>query len=362
MSTKVNFESLITWCPQAFVFADLEGNILFTNPAADSLYGYREKELVGKSVDIFNSHETHNTEEIVEAIKSTGSWMGEIVQKKKDNSTFHAELSVNLVFEDGKPTGLGSYSRDISDKKEAEKNILEQRALLSASSKLSAVGEMAAGIAHEMNNPLAIISGKAQVLRKMNEKGKLSPEKLSSEVDDILHTCNRISLIIKGLKSISRDSTLDAKEPVTLESVVMDALHLCQQRLKINNIIFNMDLGPSAETIVSVRPGQISQVLLNLLNNSFDAVKDSDEKVISLTIHEDDKKVFLEVENSGEPIVDSLREKIMEPFFTTKEAGKGTGLGLSISKRIMEGHDGELFLKEGPKTCFVISLDKEPIL
>ncbi|MFT6070766.1 MAG: PAS domain S-box-containing protein [Bacteriovoracaceae bacterium] len=361
MSTTVNFESLITWCPQAFVFADLEGKILFSNPAADKLYGYDEKELLGKDVDIFNSHLTHNTEEIVEAIKNTGSWMGEIIQKRKDNSTFHAELSVNLVFEGGNPTGLCSYSRDISDKKEAEKSILDQRALLAASSKLSAVGEMAAGIAHEMNNPLAIISAKAQLLRKMNEKGKLGPEKISLEVDDILHTCNRISLIIKGLKSISRDSTKDAKEPVTLHSVVMDALHLCQQRFKINNINFNIDLGPSPETIVLVRPGQISQVLLNLLNNSFDAVKESKEKEISLTIHEDDKKVFLEVENNGETIEEDLRDKIMEPFFTTKEAGKGTGLGLSISKKIMEGHGGELLLKDAPKTCFVVSLNKEPI-
>lgn len=362
MSNTVNFESLITWCPQAFVFADLEGKILFVNPAANKLYGYEEKELIGKNVDIFNSKLTHKTDEIVEAIKDDGSWIGELIQKKKTNETFYAELSVNLVFEKGAPIGLGSYSRDISDKKEAEKNILEQQELLAASSKLSAIGEMAAGIAHEMNNPLAIVSGKAQLLKKMSEKNKLSPEKLSLEVDDILHTCNRISMIIKGLKSISRDNTEDPKEAVTLETVVMDALHLCQQRFKVNNINFKIDLGPAPELIVSVRPGQISQVLLNLLNNSFDAVKDKASKQVSLTVHEDSENVFLEVEDNGSIIEEALREKIMEPFFTTKEVGKGTGLGLSISKRIMDGHDGELILKDSPKTCFVVSLKKESIL
>lgn len=362
MEKNINFESLVSWCPQAFVFADLEGKILFSNSAANKLYGYDEDELLGLNVDIFNSHLTLNTEEIVEGIKGAGSWSGELIQRRKDNQTFDAELMVNLVYENGVPTGMGSYSRDISDKKEAENNILEQRELLAASSKLSALGEMAAGIAHEMNNPLAIISGKVQLIKKMSEKKKLGPEKLLLETNDILHTCKRISMIIKGLKSISRDNTDDPKEPVTLESVVMDALHLCQQRFKINDIIFNVELGPSSETIVSVRPGQISQVLLNLLNNSFDAVKDSEEKEISLTIHEDDNKVYLEVENSGDIIPPALREKIMEPFFTTKESGKGTGLGLSISKRIMEGHEGELILKDSEKTCFIIDLIKEPIL
>jgi PAS domain S-box-containing protein len=117
LKNKVNFESLISWCPQAFVFADLEGNILFSNSAADKLYGYEEIELIGKTVDVFNSELTHNTEEIVESIKETGSWSGELIQKKKDNQTFDAELMANLVFENGAPTGLSSYSRDISDKK-----------------------------------------------------------------------------------------------------------------------------------------------------------------------------------------------------------------------------------------------------
>lgn len=359
MKSNINFESLITWCPQAFVFAGLDGIILFANPAAEKLYGYEKNELVGENVDVFNSHLTHNTDEIVEAIKKDGSWSGELIQKKKSGENFDAELSVNLVFEDGAPTGLGSYSRDISDKKEAQRSILEQRELLVSSSKLSALGEMAAGIAHEMNNPLAIISGKVQLLKKISEKDQLSSEKLLLEANDILETCNRINKIINGLKSISRDSTDDPKDRVVLETVIMDSLHLCSQKFKINDINLNLDLGPSSKTTVLVRPGQISQVLLNLLNNAYDAVQGLEKKEVSLKVYEDETKVYIEVEDNGPSIEPEVKGKILEPFFTTKEVGKGTGLGLSISKRIMEGHEGKLILKDTSKTTFLIDLKKE---
>jgi len=353
---KINFKSLIQWCPQAFVFADMEGNVQFANPAAHRLYGYDEGELLGKNVDIFNSHLTHNTEEIVEAIKEDGSWEGELIQRKKDDSIFFAELSVNLVFVDGQPTGLCSYSRDITDKKEAEKKVLEQRELLASSSKLSTIGEMAAGIAHELNNPLAIISTKVQLLNKLIEKGKLEKVKIEGELSDVKDTCDRISKIILGLKAISRDGSLDPKTNVNISEVFSDSLNLCQERFKINSIDFRADTKKSEDSYVLGRGGQLSQVVLNLLNNAFDAVQNVDEKLIELSSSLNEDKLLIEIQDSGEGIDLELREKILQPFFTTKDPGKGTGLGLSISRRIIEDHGGKLYLKDQKKTCFVIEL------
>lgn len=357
MESKINFDSLIEWCPQAFVFANMEGIILFSNPAANKLYGYDNNELLGQNVDVFNSHLTHNTDEIINDIKEHGFWSGELIQRKKDDIHFDAELTVNLVFENGAPTGICSYSRDITDKKEADKKVLEHRELLAMNSRLSAIGEMAAGIAHELNNPLAIISNKVQLLAKMQSKDKLQPEKLETELNELNDTCKRISKIITGLKSISRDNEKDPMIPVSMKQTIEDALILCQERFKINEINLSIDLDIDEKIMVSGKAAQLSQVFLNLLNNAFDAVVGSNNRSITIRSIQNKGRLLIEVENSGEPIKKDIRDKIMQPFFTTKEVGKGTGLGLSISKRIINDHGGKFTLKDSDQTCFVISLE-----
>ena len=173
----IHFDSLIEYCPQAFVFADMQGTILLANPSAYKMYGYSGNELINQNVDIFNSKQTINTDEIVEDITNLGIWSGELIQRKKNNTNFYAELTVTLVFKDGAPIGLSSYSRDITAKIEADKLLAEQSVMLTASSKLSAIGEMAGGIAHEINNPLSIINAKAYRLKK-----KLSDESFTKEM------------------------------------------------------------------------------------------------------------------------------------------------------------------------------------
>ena len=114
-SAKLPLLHLLNYSTEAIVFSDVEGIVLYSNPAADKLYGYEKNELIGKHVDIFNSHQTVETEEIVESIKQTGQWRGQLIQKKKDNSTFFSELSVSLIFDDNdNPIGFGSHSRDVT--------------------------------------------------------------------------------------------------------------------------------------------------------------------------------------------------------------------------------------------------------
>lgn len=186
------FKNLVEYTPHAFVFANMEGKVLMSNPAADKLYGYDRGELLGMNVDVFNSKETVETEIIVNDIIEKGYWQGELVQKKKDGSTFHAELTVNLTFNGGVPIGLCSYSRDISDKKEAESQLMVSQSLLMSSAKLSAIGEMAGGIAHEINTPLSIIMNKANRIERHLDPEVTSTKRILEDLKDIEETASRI--------------------------------------------------------------------------------------------------------------------------------------------------------------------------
>ena len=354
---KIILESLINYCSQAFVFCDLEGKILLANPSAYKLYDYNDGELLNKNVDIFNSKETLQTDEIVNAIKDKGIWSGELIQRKKDDSNFYAELTVTLVLHQVVPIGLSSYSRNISDIKESQKKLKEQQIMLTSSAKFSAVGEMAGGIAHEINNPLAIIKAKAdRLIRKVSAK-KMDNDKIISEIKDIDNTIERITKIVHGLKLISRESEYDPIEDVLIIDIIQDTLNLCQEKFKFDGIELKISATLPDKTIVLGRSSQLSQVLLNLLNNAYDAIKEDDEKWVSIVIETSGEYALIKVENSGPKINAEIIDKIMDPFFITKAVGLGTGLGLSVSKRIMEKLNGELYLDQSAKhTVFCMKI------
>jgi C4-dicarboxylate-specific signal transduction histidine kinase len=223
--------------------------------------------------------------------------------------------------------------------------------------KLSALGEMAGGIAHEINNPLAIIVGRISQVRRKVETGKIETQSLVESLTKVEDTAMRIAKIIKGLRSFSRDAGKDPMEKMKIPSVVEDALELCRERFRNHNIELRVSLGDSQEIYALGRPTQITQVLVNLLGNAFDATEGLPEKWVALDLIRSGKNVQLRVTDSGKGIPLEVAEKIMQPFFTTKPVGKGTGLGLSISKGIIEEHHGRLFYdSSSPNTRFVIEL------
>ncbi len=225
-------------------------------------------------------------------------------------------------------------------------------------SKMSSLGEMSSGIAHEINNPLAIIHGKSHQIRSQIEKGKIDPANLIKLTGDIDQTVQRISKIIKGLRSFSRDGDQDPFESRSLQSLLEDTISFCATRFKHHEIILDLN-GVSPELQIHCRPSQISQVLLNLLNNSFDAIQGLSNRWVKIEAIEDPAGISISITDSGSGIPEAIREKILEPFFTTKEVGKGTGLGLSISLGIIKSHGGTLEIdRHHPNTRFVIRLPK----
>ena len=232
-----------------------------------------------------------------------------------------------------------------------------QKAIVAQASKMASLGEMASGIAHEINNPLAIISGKASQMITLIDSGRATPELLKAAALKINATAMRIAKIISGLRSFSRDTNADPLIPVPARTIIDNTLELSTERFKFGGV--NLEIVGSTDAMLNCREAEISQVVLNLLNNAYDAVINSPEKWVKVVISEGDNQVFIKVMDSGSGIPPEIVEKIMMPFYTTKPIGQGTGLGLSISKGIIESHGGKFYLDSQIKnTTFVISLPK----
>ena len=214
--------------------------------------------------------------------------------------------------------------------------------------KMSSLGEMAAGVAHEINNPLAIILAKLELIRQ-SLNGKIPAGDPSfATIGRVEETANRIAKIVRSLRSFSRDVSHDPTEAVTIDKVIEDTLELCQQRFKDAGIELKVRIEPGL--VVNGRPVELSQVLLNLLNNAFDAIRGQKNSWIEIRvaqIQNERKEVQIIVEDSGPGIPEPIADKIFQPFFTTKDIGKGTGLGLSVSKGIIESQGGKLTLIGG---------------
>jgi C4-dicarboxylate-specific signal transduction histidine kinase len=237
------------------------------------------------------------------------------------------------------------------------KLIETQITVIDSNAKLVTVGEMAAGIAHEINNPLSIIVTKVTVMNAMNEKGTLPKERITTDLEKLKSTAERIAKIIKGLKSMSRNSEGDPLEQVKINKIIHDSLDFCEDRLKQRGI--ELRLNNNIEEVISCKEVQISQVILNLVNNSADAIADLSEKWIEIDVskNQDENKIIIKITDSGKGIPPEIAEKLMTAFFSTKGVGKGTGLGLSISKKIIMEHGGDFYLdQKHPNTRFVIEL------
>lgn len=245
--------------------------------------------------------------------------------------------------------------------RESRQRELEQTAQAVHASRLASLGEMAGGIAHEINNPLAIISTSLEVMELgMQRAGMQAPEASAESMARIHRAIARIARIVRGLRKLSRTSEQDAKEDTTMSRVLTDTMDLCTEKFLSHQIRFEAR-GFEEEVRIPCRPIEISQILINLLNNAFDAVKNLPEKdrVITLTQSVREKEICLRVENGGPRIGEWGKNRLFQPFFTTKEVGLGTGLGLSISRALAINHQGTLeFDDTAEQTSFVLSLPR----
>lgn len=299
-------------------------------------------------------------------IDSTSSWEKYVFDFLKSDKTFdvseqttsyggntiHALLNGQKV-EDG---GVVIVSVITTELVEARNKIREQEAQSHYTAKLVSLGEMAAGIAHEINNPLTIIQGYANVMQKLLTSESPDKDAVKMVAGKISDTTERISKTIRSLKTLSRNAEKDPMEDVDIRTVFQNCLDICEQRFRNHGVDLRL---PSEipEIIVRGKEVQLSQVLMNLLNNGVDAAKETKGHWVEIKLEKSDLWFDILVLDSGTGIPKDIKGKIMNPFFTTKDVGEGTGLGLSISRKIMEEHKGELSLIENsPYTTFRMRL------
>ena len=241
--------------------------------------------------------------------------------------------------------------------KDKEHELIVSQGHVHHANKLASLGEMAAGMAHEINSPIQSINLIAQRVQRQIKKG-MSADEINTSMDKITASVRKVSELINSLRNISRDSTNDDFTETRICDLLSDAVNMTEERFKINNIQFNVNFrNLSEKTTIQCQRLQISQVLINLVNNANDAISHLDNKWIHINIERSNNKIKFSVMDSGTGIPEAIAEKLFEPMFTTKDIGKGTGLGLSISCEIILRHNGKLYLdKQSPNTCFIIEL------
>lgn len=326
------------------------GTITDANPALCNMFGRAGREMEGRRVSDF----------ILFPRPGPGNDApGEVLGFRADGQTFPIEVRSRRLLDHELTLEILALA-DLTERKSTGQIIADQQRMLFEADKLSALGEMAAGIVHEIRNPLTSILLQAEFIRKRGEAVLRNPELVLKAFDRIGNDASRINRIIHGIRLISRDAP-DGSESSLLEEcsiwpLVLDAVELCRERATRQGIRFTTDFA-GEEPVVPGNPTQILQVLINLISNACDAVEALPERWVHVSCSAAREHAEIWVTDSGSGVPDSVREKIMQPFFTTKPLGKGTGLGLSISKKIVEAHRGALRLDEQSEhTRFVIRL------
>lgn len=244
---------------------------------------------------------------------------------------------------------------------QAKATIERQQSALVQNSKMQALGEMAGGIAHEINNPLSIIVAQLYALKARLIKGALSAQDLQESLQNLEQSSSRISHVVQSLLQISGDGARDPFQSVSVLALLDHTEALCRQKFQHHGIELTVDKNVPEALMIPCHQSQIAQVLLNLLSNAFDAVAEAQERWVRVwTVHDSERLVFI-VTDSGQGVLPQQKERLFQPFSSTKPIGKGMGLGLSISKGIVEQHQGNLWLDTSARyTTFKMELPLVP--
>ncbi len=239
---------------------------------------------------------------------------------------------------------------------ESKEVIRNQQQTLVESAKNAALGEMAGQIAHEINTPLgAVVLTTQAMLKKVQTQG-IPPQEMSEKLELILKIAARLGRIISSMRKLSAQGGNEAIREVSFKGLIDDTLLLCEGRLRNSNINFTSQIELAENATVQCRPSEVSQVLLNLINNAVDALKNIDEKWIRLQVSARAEIVTVRIIDSGTGVALEHQAKLFTPNFTTKSLDIGTGFGLSICRKLIEKHGGKISLEPGVNTTFAFEL------
>lgn len=350
------FEALVENSNDFIGIGDNEMNPIYLNPAGRKMLGIPLDKNIGE-ISIADCYPEDlrdfaaNT--ILKSMLETGSWSGETYFRHFETNERIPVHDTHFEIKDpetGETLGHATITRDMSREKKLQEEVEREKLKAHEASKLATLGEMAAGVAHEINNPMAVMNGAIAVLKK-----KIDDPGLVRKIDLLESSWKRISRIVKGMKKLAHGSESMEKSFVTLNHVIKGCVDMVEEKSKRTGVeILCRDL--STERIYADEI-QVEQALINLLNNSIDAVEGLTPSWVEVSTLEDEEFVSIVVKDSGHGVDSEILKSIFDPFYTSKPVGKGTGLGLPISKRIARDHGGDLEYKTiGGHTAFVLKV------
>jgi PAS domain S-box-containing protein len=331
-----------------------DGIIRSLNPAFEKITGWACSEWIGRPVfDLIHPDDVPSGPSIFRRLAAGNALRNrELRLRTRKGSCVDCELTSAFQMENGKIVAELGIVRDITARKQAEK---EREALsreLLQADKMAAVGQLAGGVAHEINNPLGVILGFAQHLQKQVQSGDPAWLPLQS----IEREAQRCKALVRDLLTFSRTGRTE-KEECDLNEVINSALSLVAAQARFNQVELAKEFAPDLPP-VSLSRNQIQQVIVNLCNNAIDAMQANGRLTVRTRLAAAGR-VALQVQDTGAGIAPEIQPRIFEPFFTTKEVGKGTGLGLSLVYEIIQQwHQGtiEFETEQGKGTIFKIEL------
>lgn len=335
------------------ITTDIDNNVVEFNKCAEEILGYSQHEIVEKPLaGLFANPDHCNV--LLEKISQEGKVSNQETQlSTKGGKTVDISLTLSqLKDSSGRMIGTVGISKDITEFKKTQAQLIQ-------AGKLAGIGQLAAGIAHEINNPLSGVLGYAKRLMKKaaDEELKTIPafESFPKEMKLIVDSALRCKKIIEGLLLFSRTSETQSTN-VNINEVIDESLVLFGNQLTSHNIELNKFLNPNIATI-KANHTQIQQVFTDIIINAMQAMPEGGILTI-LTRPVNSSAVEIEFTDTGEGIPEENLTKIFEPFFTTREPGKGTGLGLYMIYRILQDHRGRIDVKSevGKGTTFTITL------
>ena len=351
LAREAHLQSILDTVPEAMIVIDERGNIQSFSSAAERLFGLRAAEALGQNVrSLMPAPYRENHDGYMQRYLTTGErriiGIGRVVVgQRKDGSTFPMELAVGEM-KSGDRRFFTGFIRDLTERQMTEARLQELQSELVHISRLTAMGEMASTLAHELNQPLSAISNYLKGTRRMlegsgDEKSATMRDALEKAADQAM----RAGQIIRRLRDfVSRGESERRVESVT--KLVEEASALSLVGVKDRGIRVQFQFDPTVDLVFADRV-QIQQVLLNLIRNSMDAMETSKTRELVVTIAPaNDSHVQISVADTGSGIMPEIAEQLFQPFITTKR--QGMGVGLSISRTIVEAHGGKIWVEPNP--------------
>lgn len=351
--------SLLYMCPVGLVEVNATGAITLINPHAMSLLmPIATNAVVDNLFDILRPY---TASELTDEILDFAGTYGTVFEKRRfhlpsgrrDPAPYVLSCTLLMIKRDCLMMLLQDVSRDVAQEAISE----AVRRQIAASERLVALGTMAGGLAHEINNPIAIIHALANDLAETAERKKLDTAAVTAAAAQIVDLCKRIEKINSDLLRLARDGARDPVAPAAIADIIDSAVRACEPFFRDSGV--ELAVGHhDPELTVACREVQIGQILVNLLHNGLYAARThGGAPRVRIEGRRRGNDVEVRVWDTGEGVPHELRDHIMEPFFTTKPVGEGTGLGLSISAQIATAHGGRIEIDDREaETCFVLTL------